>query len=89
MDPLALAIINGNPANNAYAARLCEEGRIDELIDFCSQENKILRDDDLHLHPLYTVIKCKNCIKLRLRTYGGLVDKLLATFPKQSLNNKL
>lgn len=82
-------LYNGNPANNAYAARLCEEGRINELMEFCTQENHRLDIDVLLFNaPLYTIIKCKNCIELRLRTHSGMVDKLLATFPKQSLNDK-
>lgn len=81
-------LYNGDPANNAYAARLCEEGRIDELIEFCTQENLRLHFDIFLPHPLYTVIECKNCIELRLRTHDRLVDKLLATFPKQPLNDK-
>ena len=81
-------LYNGNPANNAYAIRLCEEGRINELINFARQENDILTNDIFFCHPLYTVIKRKFCIELRLRTHGGLIDKLLTTFPKQSLNDK-
>lgn len=78
-------LFNGDPANNAYAARLCEEGRIDELIKFCTLENLRLDLDVLFFNaPLYTIIKCKNCIELRLRTSDRMVDKLLATFPKQS-----
>ena len=83
-----LNLLNGDPANNAYAARLCEEGRINELIEFCANENSIREINVVFPNSLYTVIKCKNCIELRLRTHDRMVDKLLATFPKQSLNDK-
>ena len=77
--------LDGNPANNAYVIRLCEEGRIDELIEFCANENGIRAANDIFFpHASYTVIDCKTRIELRFRTYDRLVDKLLAIFPKQS-----